>query len=333
MGTSLNGLTPAATYQGLIKFGDNSQISATQRYLSDGLGNDLPIAVSSTKVGIGATTGTSKLYVKGDGTTSSTYSLILDKSDGNTSFAVRDDAQSIFYGGAAMNFYTSSQYLNIKGSGTTSGTYNTNITNSTGTSLLRVRDDGNVGIGTTSPASLLHVNGNVTIGNVGSTSPSEPLMVKTATAFYFPAIKVEDYNTEQGLYMQTIIGLNAGVGTGRYYNSGAWRSDVTNPTNIRFDGGIIRFYAQSGVTADADYTPSERMCITSTGNVGIGTNSPNTSAKLDVSSTTQGFLPPRMTTTQKNAITTPAAGLMVFDTTLAKLCVYSGTAWETITSV
>jgi hypothetical protein len=40
-----------------------------------------------------------------------------------------------------------------------------------------------------------------------------------------------------------------------------------------------------------------------------------------------------MTTTQKNAIGTPAQGLMVFDTTLVKLCVYSGTAWETITSI
>ena len=32
-------------------------------------------------------------------------------------------------------------------------------------------------------------------------------------------------------------------------------------------------------------------------------------------------------------ISSPAAGLMVFDTTLAKLCVYSGSAWQTITSV
>jgi hypothetical protein len=40
-----------------------------------------------------------------------------------------------------------------------------------------------------------------------------------------------------------------------------------------------------------------------------------------------------MTTTQKNAIVSPAAGLMVFDTTLAKLSVYSGVAWETITSL
>jgi hypothetical protein len=63
----------------------------------------------------------------------------------------------------------------------------------------------------------------------------------------------------------------------------------------------------------------------------VGTNV--ASAILNVDSTTKGFLPPRMTTTQKNAIGTPAQGLMVFDTTLVKLCVYNGTAWETITSI
>jgi hypothetical protein len=52
-----------------------------------------------------------------------------------------------------------------------------------------------------------------------------------------------------------------------------------------------------------------------------------------MSSTTQGFLPPVMTTTQKNAISSPATGLIVFDTTLAKLCVYTGAAWQTITSL
>lgn len=38
-----------------------------------------------------------------------------------------------------------------------------------------------------------------------------------------------------------------------------------------------------------------------------------------------------MTTAQKNAITSPAAGLMVYDTDLNKLCVYT-TTWQTITS-
>jgi hypothetical protein len=69
------------------------------------------------------------------------------------------------------------------------------------------------------------------------------------------------------------------------------------------------------------------------GTVGIGTTTPDASALLDVQSTTQGVRMPNMTTTQKNAIASPALGLMVFDTTLAKLSVYTGSAWETITSV
>ena len=39
-----------------------------------------------------------------------------------------------------------------------------------------------------------------------------------------------------------------------------------------------------------------------------------------------------VTTTQKLALT-PSAGWMVFDTTLGKACVYSGVAWQTITSI
>lgn len=86
-------------------------------------------------------------------------------------------------------------------------------------------------------------------------------------------------------------------------------------------------------TADGASSPTERMRIDSSGNVGIGTTSPNASAILDAQSTTKGVRFPNMTTTQKNAIASPAAGLVIFDTTLAKLCLYTGAAWQTITSV
>ena len=77
----------------------------------------------------------------------------------------------------------------------------------------------------------------------------------------------------------------------------------------------------------------ECMRIDSVGNMGLGTSTPSASAILDVASTTKGVRMPNMTTTQKNAIASPVAGLIVFDTILAKLCVYTGAAWQTITSI
>jgi hypothetical protein len=50
MGISLNGLTPQDTYQALIKIGDNTNATGTNKVLSDGLGNNLPVEVSTTEV-------------------------------------------------------------------------------------------------------------------------------------------------------------------------------------------------------------------------------------------------------------------------------------------
>ncbi|QGK74451.1 hypothetical protein [Flavobacterium sp. SLB02] len=65
--------------------------------------------------------------------------------------------------------------------------------------------------------------------------------------------------------------------------------------------------------------------ITSIGNaqIGIGTTTPDATSIVDITSTTKGMLAPRMTTIQRNAITTPAQGLLVYDTDLKSFYYFS----------
>ena len=159
---------------------------------------------------------------------------------------------------------------------------------------------------------------------IGTSSPSYSLVVSknqnAATAFQL-------VNNNTGASAASI--LQSQIGASSYVNYSTFAaynqivgSGITTQY-IDFDTQIFR--NTSGAT--------EYMRIDSSGNVGVGTSSPSASAILDAQSTTKGVRFPNMTTTQKNAISSPAAGLVVFDTTLAKLCVYSGSAWQTITSV
>ncbi|GAL61934.1 hypothetical protein [Algibacter lectus] len=61
--------------------------------------------------------------------------------------------------------------------------------------------------------------------------------------------------------------------------------------------------------------------------VGIGTTTPDASSILDIESTTQGILTPRMTTAQRIAIASPAEGLMVFDTDEGSFFYFDSTVW------
>ena len=74
-----------------------------------------------------------------------------------------------------------------------------------------------------------------------------------------------------------------------------------------------------------------QMINAQTNNVGINTTTPNASAALDVVSTTQGMLVPRMTATQRGLISSPATGLMVYQSDApAGFYFYNGTAWTTL---
>jgi hypothetical protein len=60
---------------------------------------------------------------------------------------------------------------------------------------------------------------------------------------------------------------------------------------------------------------------------GIGTTAPHASAQLEVSSTNKGFLPPRMTTEQRDNIANPATGLIIYNTTTNILEYKTASGW------
>ena len=70
---------------------------------------------------------------------------------------------------------------------------------------------------------------------------------------------------------------------------------------------------------------------------GVGVNAdglaPNNSALLDVRSDSKGFLPPRMTTIQRNAINAPVEGLVIYNTDEKTINIYNGTKWSLLSQV
>jgi hypothetical protein len=154
-------------------------------------------------------------------------------------------------------------------------------------------------------AMTLDTSGNL---GIGTSSPAYKLDVDKGSSGFVARFKggtksAYIYSDDNAVYFSSDTSLATGIGL--------------NETTDN-----MRFYTGNAIRATLD----------SSGNLGIGTTSPSASAILDAQSTTKGVRMPNMTTTQKNAIASPAAGLMVYDTTLAKLCVYT-TAWETITSL
>lgn len=68
--------------------------------------------------------------------------------------------------------------------------------------------------------------------------------------------------------------------------------------------------------------------------IGIGTNTPSKSAILDLNSNSKGFLTPRMSTIQRNAIVTPPVGLIIYNTDDFSFNTYNGTTlgWQDFTA-
>jgi hypothetical protein len=109
------------------------------------------------------------------------------------------------------------------------------------------------------------------------------------------------------------------------YGSLTMGSDTTSSGRLTVRGRGNLSTTKTAVFEDSG--GSDILVVQDNGVVGIGVTSPDASAKLEISSTTQGVLFPRMTTTQRGNIASPADGLVIYNTTDNKLQVRAGGAW------
>jgi hypothetical protein len=199
-------------------------------------------------------------------------------------------------------------------------------------------------------------------GSGGSTSPSGiagAIQFSNGSAFASDASNLfwDDTNNRLG------VGTNAPTATAHFKGSGSTGATtsllVQNSAGTQTfkvdDGGLVQigrtdfiywtFNSNSLTSSSYAFFISSLGSILTTGGGSGGVFGNNNggkvadsgiataqvaSAVLEVSSTTRGFLPPRMTTAEKNLIATPATGLMVFDTDLVRPCFFNGATWITL---
>ena len=218
------------------------------------------------------------------------------------------------------------------------------IVNTSDTSQFLVSGAGNTILGSSTDAGFkLDVNGTARVSGAMTLSSATPSITLggnlTISSTAYPT-RVFTYDILQSNI--DLGGFGQGYFIGRRLTASAGNSEYVAPDGIYNVGSAnISAYNNNGniqIRASNNGNRSvEILGLGVNGSVligGIATgNSTSYNAIVRMDSTTQGFMPPRMTTTQKNAIASPTAGLMVYDTTLNKLCIHNGTSWETITSI
>ena len=232
--------------------------------------------------------------------------------------------------------------------------------------LMTLTKDGNLGIGITNPAQLLNVqgtskftgdaqfDGNVTIdGNLtvnlgGSFSVSG---VVSATSFKGDLLSpnglstVIDTGTGNGSDGLSFVNTNVtdGISTFNHLQQtnnsyAAFATDDPEGYNA-IDGNALRFVVNPQTLPGG--TGSPRVVITQKGCIGSGTTNPQ--CALDLGSATANddgvsyssdrfMILPKVSTTNRGNLNNLTAGAVIYNTTLNKIQVYTGSGWETVTS-
>jgi hypothetical protein len=218
-----------------------------------------------------------------------------------------------------------------QGTGTGAGgaiVFQTAPAGSTGTAqnvlseAMRITSAGNVGIGTTAPAAQLNILAPV---------------ATSGTTFVPSSIRLDGqyWNGSASVVVPGQITQNTRASDGttdmNFAVNGTTRLSLTaSNANLTMSGvpslslnGIIALQEQSSTSLSFG-GGFQTVYFNNSSNVGIGSGSPTATALLDLTSTTKGLLPPRMTSTQRDAIASPAAGLTIYNTTTSELEVYNG---------
>lgn len=168
----------------------------------------------------------------------------------------------------------------------------------------------------------------------------------------------DDDITSDDIADAAVRGATSNVGTQREIATGTvstpdLRDDAVSPAKLddtgNFTMGTLAIGNGSAATPSLSFTGdvntgiyhpgadelglstngTQRFIINANGEIAIG-GAPVTSAILALNSTTKAFLPPRMTTTERNAISGPVAGMVIYNTTTSTLNIYT-TSWGELT--
>lgn len=181
---------------------------------------------------------------------------------------------------------------------------NTITTNAIGTNLFWDATNKRLGVGSSNTLSKLNV--------FGDTGQASGLRIGTGTFTSGQNVQIFQSGTDSYLtFGQSLGGSSFFIGNGP-------------------DGGTTKY--ATFTDAGAISFLSSRLSLPASGGVAIGSSSVAASALLDVVSTTKGSLLPRMTTTQQNAISSPATGLIIFNTDSNLFSFYNGSAWGTMSA-
>jgi hypothetical protein len=264
---------------------------------------------TNNRLGVGLNNPTATTQIKGASTGSGTNSFIVQDSAGTNLMSVRDDG--------ILSLFTSSKtgQLDIQG-GANSGIYS-KAYSSQSDNIIRYKDyNGNQAMMLTMTGSgtgSLTVNNGITslgatigIKGSGSTSATTALLVQNSAGV--ERLRVYD--------------------NGNFFVGSSFSKIEINPNDSNYYSSQDLHYFQGG---GSGYFGAAIRCGSA---ASVGMQIGNTifpaaaSAILDLVSTQKGFLPPRMTTTQKNAIASPASGLILYDSTTNKLQCYNGSTWN-----